>query len=349
MKKLLLAAAIIFCAAGLAQAVVIDDFTQDRNFQVGLGTSTYPAVLTDFRNDATNNHIIGGRCDITLNIDAGLLGSPYLNFFQGSEAYESLCWNDITEEFDLPCTVPAYPPNASYNSGFGNRALWTMEYGKNANLNADLLTEGGTKLQLEISGDLYSGPRPVPCTITLISGKGSLQQATKSVTQDLMTLNDNPIIISFNYSAFTGINFSDVDYIKIEMSMLTATQEAVDYTINWIKTDNVPTVIELSSFTVKASNGRAKLEWVTESEIDNAGFNIWRADAENGEYVKLNDEIIPAKGSAIKGAKYFYTDHTAKNRKTYFYKLQDLDVYGTSTFHGPASVTPSFLSGIFNK
>ena len=44
--------------------------------------------------------------------------------------------------------------------------------------------------------------------------------------------------------------------------------------INWIKTDNVPTVIELSSFTAKASNGRVKLEWVTETEIDNAGFNI---------------------------------------------------------------------------
>jgi hypothetical protein len=109
------------------------------------------------------------------------------------------------------------------------------------------------------------------------------------------------------------------------------------------------TLIELATFTVKASNGRAKLEWVTESEIDNAGFNIWRADAENGEYVKLNDEIISAKGSATSGAKYFFTDHTAKNRNTYFYKLQDIDVYGMSTFHGPVSATPRFLLGIFNK
>ncbi len=109
------------------------------------------------------------------------------------------------------------------------------------------------------------------------------------------------------------------------------------------------TLIELSSFTAKASNGRVKLEWVTESEIDNAGFNIWRADAEDGEYVKLNDEIIPAKGSATKGAKYVFTDKTAKNRNTYFYKLQDIDVYGISTFHGPVSATPKFLLGIFNK
>jgi hypothetical protein len=109
------------------------------------------------------------------------------------------------------------------------------------------------------------------------------------------------------------------------------------------------TEIELSSFTAKASNGRVKLEWVTESEIDNAGFNIWRAEAEDGEYVKLNDEIIPAKNSETKGAKYVFTDNIAKNRKTYFYKLQDIDVYGISTFHGPVSATPKFLLGIFNK
>jgi hypothetical protein len=109
------------------------------------------------------------------------------------------------------------------------------------------------------------------------------------------------------------------------------------------------TLVTLSSFTAKASNGRVKLEWVTESEIDNAGFNIWRADAENGEYVQLNDEIIPAKGSETNGAKYVFTDNIAKNRKTYFYKLQDIDVYGTSTFHGPVSATPKFLLGIFNK
>ena len=110
-----------------------------------------------------------------------------------------------------------------------------------------------------------------------------------------------------------------------------------------------PTLITLSSFTAKASNGRVKLEWVTETEIDNAGFNIWRADAENGEYVKLNDEIIPAKGSETDGAKYVFTDNIAKNRKTYFYKLQDIDVYGKSTFNGPVSATPRFLLGILNK
>jgi hypothetical protein len=96
---------------------------------------------------------------------------------------------------------------------------------------------------------------------------------------------------------------------------------------------NELTVIELASFTAKGK----KLTWVTESEIDNSGFNIWRADAEAGPYVQLNDEIIPAKGSAVQGAKYTFTDKTAQGKNTYFYELEDIDVYGNSTFHGPVS------------
>jgi hypothetical protein len=109
------------------------------------------------------------------------------------------------------------------------------------------------------------------------------------------------------------------------------------------------TEIELSSFTAKASNGRVKLEWETESEFENAGFNIYRAEAVNGNYIQINDELIAAKGSPTKGAKYVFTDNIAKNRKIYFYKLEDVDIAGISTFHGPVSAMPRFMLGIFNK
>ena len=40
-------------------------------------------------------------------------------------------------------------PYASYNSYFGSRALWNMEYGKNADLNANLLSDNGLNLKLK--------------------------------------------------------------------------------------------------------------------------------------------------------------------------------------------------------
>jgi hypothetical protein len=112
---------------------------------------------------------------------------------------------------------------------------------------------------------------------------------------------------------------------------------------------DISTLITLSSFTAKASNGRVKLEWVTESEIENAGFNIYRSETEADGYVKINSALIAAKGSETKGAKYVFTDNIAKNRKTYFYKLEDIDLNGTSTMHGPKSATPRMILGILGK
>jgi hypothetical protein len=32
-----------------------------------------------------------------------------------------------------------------------------------------------------------------------------------------------------------------------------------------------------------------------------------------------------------------------KNRQTYYYKLEDIDLSGTSTLHGPISATPRLI------
>jgi hypothetical protein len=120
-------------------------------------------------------------------------------------------------------------------------------------------------------------------------------------------------------------------------------------TTNMFTATTVPvTLVTLSSFTAAAQAGRVTLEWTTESEIDNAGFNIYRAVSENGEYVQINESIIPAQGSSTQGATYQIVDKGLQNRKTYYYKLEDIDLNGNSTMHGPVSATPRFLLGIFN-
>ncbi|MCX5884363.1 MAG: alpha/beta fold hydrolase [Proteobacteria bacterium] len=101
-----------------------------------------------------------------------------------------------------------------------------------------------------------------------------------------------------------------------------------------------PTVIQLSSFTATSSDRKVILEWTTASEIDNAGFNLYRAESENGQYAKINPSLIPAQGSSTKGASYQFIDENVQNRKTYYYKLEDIDLNGKSTMHGPVSATP---------
>ena len=55
-----------------------------------------------------------------------------------------------------------------------------------------------------------------------------------------------------------------------------------------------------------------------ESEIDNAGFNIYRSKSENGQSsTDNNSSLIPAKGTSTQGASYEYIDKDVQNRKTY--------------------------------
>ncbi len=86
--------------------------------------------------------------------------------------------------------------------------------------------------------------------------------------------------------------------------------------------------------------------WCTEVELDNIGFNLYRAEAEGGEYIKINDALIPAKGSSAQGAAYEFVDADVQNRKTYFYKLEDIDLDGVSTLHGPIKATPRLIFGL---
>lgn len=39
-------------------------------------------------------------------------------------------------------------------------------------------------------------------------------------------------------------------------------------------------------------------------------------------------------------ASYQFVDNDVKNRRTYYYKLEDVDLNGTNTMHGPVSAEP---------
>ena len=92
------------------------------------------------------------------------------------------------------------------------------------------------------------------------------------------------------------------------------------------------------------------VEWTTESEVDMAGFNLYRSDSPAGPYVKVNDALIPGASDALLGGEYAYTDTNVVAGQTYYYKLEDVELDGATVLHGPievvaeASSTSSFAS-----
>lgn len=129
----------------------------------------------------------------------------------------------------------------------------------------------------------------------------------------------------------------------------TTTTSSTTTTVSTTTSTDGGDVITLSSFEAIPENKKVTLSWATETEIDNVGFNIYRAEYENGEYIKINTALIPAKGLSTQGAAYEFIDTEVQNRKTYYYKLEDIDLSGTSTMHGPESATPRLIHGILGK
>lgn len=79
------------------------------------------------------------------------------------------------------------------------------------------------------------------------------------------------------------------------------------------------------------------VSWETATEINNAGFNIYRSKREDGHYKKINGELIAANGGDTAGASYSYED-TPPGHGAYYYKLEDIDTNGVSAMHRPVKV-----------
>jgi hypothetical protein len=105
----------------------------------------------------------------------------------------------------------------------------------------------------------------------------------------------------------------------------------------------VPTLITLASFEAIPGNRSVTLRWITESEVDNAGFNLYRSEQTEGGYIKMNEALVPAQGSSTQGSAYEFVDSGLKNGVKYYYMLEDVDIKGKTEKHGPQSATPHLI------
>jgi uncharacterized repeat protein (TIGR01451 family) len=99
-----------------------------------------------------------------------------------------------------------------------------------------------------------------------------------------------------------------------------------------------PTAVRVESFSAARAPAGVVLSWKTGGELHNLGFNVYKDVA--GEKVRLNPSLIA--GSALlmrealeqHGAKtYAWIDNSATSGGAYW--LEDVDLNGTRTMHGP--------------
>ena len=100
-----------------------------------------------------------------------------------------------------------------------------------------------------------------------------------------------------------------------------------------------PTAVDLIRFEGSVAPDGILIEWETAMEMDHLGFNLYRMTTQEGLWTPLNPELIPAQviGSPM-GAVYTFADTDVEPGETYLYRLEDVDVNGKVTSHGPITV-----------
>jgi len=86
--------------------------------------------------------------------------------------------------------------------------------------------------------------------------------------------------------------------------------------------------VQLSMFTAKLTHAGVVVNWTTESELDNAGFNIYRSVSKQVPFVKMNPTLITGAGTTGERNEYTWTDTTAKPKTVYYYRIEDVSHAG---------------------
>lgn len=107
--------------------------------------------------------------------------------------------------------------------------------------------------------------------------------------------------------------------------------------------DNEQTLpVELSSFTASLNSyNNIQLQWVTQSETNVSGFRIYRSYSPTIEQANMLNVFIPATNTSV-AQLYQYTDTEQTQEGIYYYWLENVDLDGSSGFHGPVSVSFSY-------
>ncbi len=102
---------------------------------------------------------------------------------------------------------------------------------------------------------------------------------------------------------------------------------------------NVP--VELTSFDAAITSEMfVNLTWVTQSETNVMGFNIYRSDDNVADHaIRINNLMIPAAGTSSTAQTYRWVDSEVETGHTYYYWLQSVDLNGYSVMHNPISAT----------
>lgn len=96
----------------------------------------------------------------------------------------------------------------------------------------------------------------------------------------------------------------------------------------YLKNDREPLPVTLSHFRAEHTDTGVILNWTTESEVDNAGFYIYRSQTKDSDFKVVNRTMIQGAGTTGERNEYTWIDTTAKPNTVYYYQIEDVSHAG---------------------
>jgi len=138
--------------------------------------------------------------------------------------------------------------------------------------------------------------------------------------------------------AYTNYYYADVKSDWVYVRKYVEPEPTTDLADEESGCPGAPTAVSLISFTAMGSSNGVEVEWETAQEIDNMGFHLYRCSNPAGPFIRLTDRIIPGLTFSVMGKHYTYRDTNVTRGELYYYRLEDIDVHGNRSFHGPICV-----------
>jgi uncharacterized repeat protein (TIGR01451 family) len=197
---------------------------------------------------------------------------------------------------------------------------------------SDQLPSGATYSLLVPQGPNtnYSGNFGCNLNGNLYTCKAVLGSLTLGATTGSLTM--NILVTPTSYGSLANTVTVDPD------NNITESNEGNNTGSDGLNVNNAPTAVRISSFTATRAKNSIIVKWVTDSETDNLGFNLYRAISLDGARTRLNPALIPALPGSQNGADYSFIDTVLETGYTYYYWLEDVDIHGVMTLNGPALV-----------
>ncbi len=97
--------------------------------------------------------------------------------------------------------------------------------------------------------------------------------------------------------------------------------------------------VTLASFNgVFTAEEEVELNWVTESESEMMGYQVYRAPEDNFAVTQIVSNLIPAQNTSTQ-TQYSYTDTDIETNSMYYYWIESIDNAGMARYYGPVMVS----------